>query len=83
VANLPAGGLAKSARWSGASGGTPAIVDRRGYAFIRNTVQLQNHTPARIGGSTFSATCTMNGPGFDTQNDCAQGAQGFSVGGTY
>ncbi len=79
---LPAGGLAKTGRWSGASGGTPALIDVKPYAFIRDTSILTNQTPKVIGGTTFTnPTCTMSGNA--GPQSCNQGAQNYSVGGTF
>jgi len=76
---LPTGGLAKVLRWSGASTGTPAQVNAKPYAFIRNTEILTTHNPLSIGGSTYSPGCTM---GNGTPN-CSRAFQAYTVGGTY
>jgi hypothetical protein len=75
---LPTGGLTKTGRWSGAATGTPALVDARPYAFIRNTQVLPNHVPLKNGTTTYSTSC-MGG----NASPCSQGVQSYSPGGTY
>jgi hypothetical protein len=69
---------AKANRWRGASTGSPAQVDARPYAFIRNTRSLANHMPARIGGSTYSATCVHL-----SDSPCNSRTETYTPGGTY
>ncbi len=76
---LPAGGLTKVNRWAGNSYGTPAQVNARPYAFIRNTEVLTEHNPLKIGGSTYTPGCTM---GNSTPN-CSRAFQSYAPGGTY
>lgn len=75
---LPTGGLTKTGRWSGAATGTPALVDARPYAFIRNTQVLPNHVPLKNGATTYSTAC-MGG----NASPCSQGTQTYAPGGTY
>jgi hypothetical protein len=76
---LPAG--TKTTRWSGVSTGTPAQVEARPYAFIRNTSVLSNHSPAKIGGSTYTPNCTHATTGY---GECTgEGSKTPGVGGTY
>ncbi len=74
---LPTGGLAKSNRWLGSSIGTPAQVNARPYAFIRNTFVLTDHTPLKIGGTTYTTNCNM------AANPCQQGTRTYSPAGTF
>ncbi|WP_459815200.1 cadherin-like beta sandwich domain-containing protein [Geotalea toluenoxydans] len=73
---LPTTGT-KSVRWAGTSTGTPATVNARPYAFIRNTTKLSDHSPKQIGGTTYSANCNMTG------TNCNQGLKTYTVGGVY
>ncbi len=75
---LPTGGIAKTGRWSGTATGTPATVNARPYAFIRNTQVLPNHVPKKIGAVTYTTSC-MGG----NVSPCSQGTKSYSVGGTY
>ena len=75
---LPTTGITKTGRWSGASTGTPAVVNARPYAFIRNTQVLPNHAPKKIGATTYSTTC-MGG----NVSPCSQGTQSYTVGGSF
>lgn len=74
---LPTTGVAKTVRWAGTSTGTPATVNARPYAFIRNTTKLSDHSPNKIGGTTYSANCNMAG------TNCNQGVKTYTVGGVY
>ncbi|MBI5099396.1 MAG: CxxxxCH/CxxCH domain-containing protein [Nitrospirae bacterium] len=76
---LPTGGGTLTVRWLGTSTGSPARVDTKPYAFIRNTTQLSDHSPASIAGSTYSANCNMR----STDTYCNQGLKTYTVGGTY
>lgn len=76
---LPVGGLTKVTRWAGTSTGSPAQVNAKPYAFIRNTEILTTHNPKGIGGSTYSPGCTM---GNGTPN-CSRAWQTYTAGGTY
>ncbi len=75
---LPTGGLAKTLRWAGVAQGTPALVDARPFAFIRNTQVLPNHTPKQNGTTVYTTNC-MGG----NVAPCSQGQQGYTIGGTY
>ena len=77
---LPTGGLTKSVRWAGTSTGTPARVDPKPYAFIRNTQVLSDHSPKSIAGSTYSPNCNMAS---GSPINCNQGQKNYTVGGTY
>jgi predicted CxxxxCH...CXXCH cytochrome family protein len=68
----------KTGRWASTSTGTPAQVNARPYAFIRNTRSLSTHQPARIGGSTYSATCVHLG-----DSPCSNRTETYSPGGTF
>ena len=68
---LPTGGVAKTGRW--ATNATP-------IAFIRNTQVLGDHSPARIGASTYSPNCNMVS---GSPINCNQGVKNYSVGGTF
>lgn len=74
---LPTGGTAKATRWAGTSTGTPAAVNAKPYAFIRNTAQLSNHSPKSASGTTYTPSCNM------AVSPCSQGSKNYTVGGTY
>ncbi|SNB45997.1 CxxxxCH/CxxCH domain-containing protein [Geobacter sp. DSM 9736] len=77
---LPSGGLTKATRWAGTAQGTPAVVNARPYAFIRNTQVLTNHQPRMIGSSTYSPNCNMAS---GSPINCNQGSRSYTVGGTF
>jgi hypothetical protein len=74
---LPTGGVTKTVRWAGTSTGTPAQVNARPYAFIRNTQQLSDNSPKVIGATTYTANCNM------AATPCNQGLKSGTFGGTY
>jgi len=68
-------------RWAGTSLGTPAQVNNRPYAFIRNTSMLSEHTPKVINGTTYSAAQTMC---LMVASPCGTNRnRAYTVGGTY
>jgi hypothetical protein len=75
---LPTTGGTKAGRWSGAASGSPAQVDARPYAFIRNTRSLAEHNPARIGGSTYTAQCIHL-----SDSPCSSRTEPYTPGGTF
>jgi hypothetical protein len=75
---LPTGGGTLSGRWSGASTGTPAQVEARPYAFIRNTTTFASHQPAKIGGSTYTPTCVHA-----AESPCSSRTETYTAGGTF
>ena len=77
---LPAGGITKTVRWSGTSTGSPAQVNVRPYAFIRNTEVVSDHSPRMIGSTVYSANCNMAST---VTTLCNQGLKVYTVGGTY
>ena len=80
---LPTGGGTSTVRWSGASTGTPAQVNARPYAFIRNTKDLGTHNPKKIGGSTYTPGCEMGPSGVSGPTCTIQGTKGYTAGGTF
>ena len=87
---LLTGSIASSGRWSGSATGctntvgggtcTAASVDRRPYAFMRNTNILQNHQPKVGGANTWSgASCAATG----NTSPCDDNMGGYTAGGTY
>ncbi|ACM21690.1 cytochrome c, 20 heme-binding sites [Geotalea daltonii FRC-32] len=77
---LPTTGATATVRWLG-SAGTPAQVNTRPYAFIRNRMNLSNHQPRMIGSSTYSPQCSMVSY---TGGACSnQSGKTYTVGGTY
>jgi hypothetical protein len=67
---LPTGGATKTLRWL--AGGTQGVP----VAFIRNTTYLTNHSPKKIGTTTYTPQCSMT--------SCASRAGSpYSLGGTY
>jgi hypothetical protein len=77
---LPVAGLTKTVRWAGTSTGSPAQVNARPYAFIRNTVVVSDHSPRMIGTTVYSANCNMAST---VSTLCNQGLKTYTVGGTY
>ncbi|BDG06858.1 CxxxxCH/CxxCH domain c-type cytochrome [Anaeromyxobacter oryzae] len=67
---LPVAGT-KTGRWS-------TGTDTRPYAFIRNTKSLSSHQPARIGTTTYSATCVHL-----SDSPCSSRTETYTPGGTY
>jgi hypothetical protein len=80
---LPTGGGTSTARWSGASTGSPAQVNARPYAFIRNTKDLGTHNPKKIGGSTYTPGCEMGPSGAKGPTCSNQGTKSYTAGGTF
>jgi len=76
---LPASGATKTGRWSGTSTGSPAQVETRPYAFIRNTLNLSNSQPRVIGSSTYTSQCSMTSGGACSN----QSNKSYTPGGTY
>ncbi|GFO66097.1 CxxxxCH/CxxCH domain c-type cytochrome [Geomonas paludis] len=70
--------ITSTGRWAGTSTGTPAQVNARPYAFIRNTQIFPNHMPKKIGGSTYTPTC-MGG----SVSPCSRGTETYTAGGTF
>jgi len=68
---LPSGGVAKSGMWS--TVGKP-------YAFIRNTYELNNHQPKKIGATSYTAQCAQTTGGPTCSN---QGTNNYTAGGTF
>jgi len=63
------GANTKIGRW--AAGGAP-------IAFIRNVDQIADHSPKKIGATSYTVTC-MNG----SAGSCSHGSQTYTPGGTY
>ncbi len=73
---LPAGGMGLRAGGRWATTGKP-------IAFIRNTFVIDDHAPKKVGATTYSPTC-MSASGTANPSFCGnQGAQGYTVGGTF
>ena len=79
---LPGGGNvgARKTRWFGTATGTPATVDARPYAFIRNTYVIGQHTPKQVGSVTYSPLCSN--PTTQAASGCGS-MSSYSVGGVY
>jgi hypothetical protein len=61
----------KTVRWA------LTTAQNRPYAFIRNLVQMSDHSPRSVAGTTYSPNCNMR------TTPCSQGSRTYSVGGTY
>jgi predicted CxxxxCH...CXXCH cytochrome family protein len=84
--SLPAGGNVgtRQTRWAGTATGTPATVNARPYAFIRNTYVIGQHSPksAMVGATTVAYTPGCTNPTAQAASGC--GSMGsYTVGGVY
>jgi len=81
---LPASPVtAKTGRWSGASTGTPAQVNARPYAFIRNTRSLSNHNPGQVGTTLYGTAPERGSCTHLVDAPCGARTETYSAGGTF
>ena len=70
--------ITKTSRWAGVATGTPAVVNARPYAFIRNTQIFPNHMPKQAGTTVYTPTC-MGG----SVSPCSRGVETYTPGGSF